>query len=303
MAIDRPIFLVGMGRSGTTAVFESIANHPDLGWLSHHFERFPRVPALAAAARLCDLSPWFRKAVSPSSQRRTWLERLRDGPSEAYSVWATYCGEKFRYDYLLGQRASAGERFAMRAVVEKVLRYQGKARFAAKLTGPARMGFLLSLFEDARFVHIIRDGRAVVHSLMNVSFWRDTHRFRQPAWEGGLPAEALEVWKARNHSPLVLAALQWKNVIERTREERAACSPQGYLEVRYEDFLSDPHRVVEQICRSCELSPSRRIGDFIDRRLGLRNPTERFRERFSSDELDLLNELLADLLVELGYRI
>jgi len=299
--VDRPVFLVGMPRSGTTAIFESLATHPDVGWLSHHFNRFPRLPALAALARLCDVSPFFRKAVAPPSRGRAWFERLRDGPAEAYDVWETYCGEKFRFDYLLGQRATPEERDRMTRVVRAVLRYQGKKRFVAKLTGPARMGYLMSLFPDARFVHILRDGRAVVDSLMRVDFWRDSSRTREPAWRNGLSDAYLRTWEAHDRSPLVLAALQWRAVIERAREERDALRPERYVEMRYEDFLAGPAAVMQRIWEAAELAPSRRTLAFIAERLRPAARPESFRDAFRPEQLAVLDELLGDLLDELGY--
>ena len=74
----------------------------------------------------------------------------------------------------------------MRATVAGVLRYHGKARFAAKLTGPARISYVSSIFPEARFVHVVRDGRAVVQSLMKVEFWGARDRMTRPAWENGL---------------------------------------------------------------------------------------------------------------------
>ncbi len=301
--IDRPVFLVGTGRSGTTVVFETLANHPDVGWFSYHLDRLPRLPVLALAARLCDVSPVFRKAVTASDERRPWLERLRDGPSEAYNVWESVCGEKFRYDYLLDRRASEEERAATRSLVGKVLAWEGKSRFAAKVTGPARMGFLLSLFPDARFVNVIRDGRAVVHSLLNVDFWRGSFRESGPAWEGGLREEYRRAWEERGRSPLVLAAVQWRNLVERAREERDAHKPERYVELRYEDFLEDPHGRIDALCEACDLEPAPRIHDFIEHRLRLRREPDRFREALSPEDLETLNDLLGTLLVDLGYEL
>ena len=104
--VTRPVIFCGMGRSGTTLIFESFARNPVVGWFSYHFARFPRIPAISLATRISDLSPAFRKAVTRSDDRIPWLERFRDGPSEAYSVWEEYCGEKFVYDYLLDVEAT-----------------------------------------------------------------------------------------------------------------------------------------------------------------------------------------------------
>ncbi len=301
--VDRPVFLVGMPRSGTTAIFESLATHPDVGWLSYHLDRFPRALPLAGLARLCDLGFFFRKAVNRSSESRPWLERFRDGPAEAYQTWESVCGEKFRFDYLLGVRATPEEREAVRRLVRGVLSWQGKRRFVAKLTGPARMGYLLSIFPDARFVHIVRDGRAVVASLLGVDFWRDTWRMREPAWRGGLRPEELEAWERAGRSPAVLAALQWRAVVERAREERAALHPAVYEEVRYEDFLASPLAVMDRIWSAADLPPSERTRRFIEERLRPAPRPERFRDALEPADLAAVEALCGDLLRALGYPV
>lgn len=303
MAIDRPIFLLGMPRSGTTLIFELFANHAALGWLSFRFNRFPRWPVLAATSRLCTLGPVFRKSVGRSDQRGSLVERLREGPSEAYRFWATYCGDKFLYDYLLGVHASAEERSDVQRVVGKVLRYQGKARFAAKLTGPARIGFLRSLFDDALFINIVRDGRAVVHSLLNVDFWKNTFRLTEPAWQNGLSEAQLERWQTLERSPLALAALEWQAVLESTWRESAELPPGRYLEIRYEDFLAAPQPVLARLCEFCDLPASPEIERFLSTRVRLKNMNYQFRERFKPRELAMLEEIMGDLLVRLGYAV
>lgn len=303
MTIERPIFLLGMPRSGTTLIFEIFANHPGLGWLSFRFNRFPRWPVLAATSRLCALGPAFRKSVGRSDQRGSLIERLREGPSEAYRFWAAYCGDKFLFDYLLGARATEKERTEVHRVIGKVLRYQGKGRFAAKLTGPARIGYLRSIFDDALFINIVRDGRAVVHSLMNVDFWKQTFRLTEPAWSGGLTKEALERWHQLDRSPLALAALEWRAVLETTWRESADLSPRRYLEIRYEDFLATPGSTLERLCDFCGLPSSPEVERFLAQRVRLKNMNYQFRERFTPEELAMLEEIMGDLLIQLGYPV
>jgi hypothetical protein len=299
--IRQPIFFIGMGRSGTTVIFRAFAAHPDLAWFSTLLERLPRFPIVATLSRLADWSPWLREATRRSGQRRPRLERLRIGPAEANTVWQRCCGRDFIYGYLLGSEATDTERRRLRHMVSSVLRYQGKPRFAAKLTGPARLEYLVSIFPDARFVHVIRDGRAVVRSLMRVPFWRDTWRLNRPAWRGGLGDRELEQWEAYDRSPLALAAVQWRAVVRSARQEAARFAPARYGEVRYEDFVAHPHTALDQLVEFCDLRPSRAPHRFLDSRLDLRDMNLGWDEAFDRGELQMLNEVMGDTLEELGY--
>jgi hypothetical protein len=302
-AIDRPIFFVGMPRSGTTLLFEVFAARRDVAWLSQHLQRFPGAPALALVSRLADLTPRMRRSVSRSDQLRPWLEKVRVGPVEAYGFWERCCGERFLFDYLLGEQAPPDQRVCASAQVAKVLRYHGKPRFAAKVTGPGRIEYLSSIFPDARFVHVIRDGRAVVQSLLRVHFWRERDRMRKPAWRGGLTPEDLAEWERHGSSPLGLAAVQWKRVVESTRAEGAELASDRYAEVHYERFVTDPDAVLDAIAEFCDLPHSPEAQRFLRDRFTLQDMNFQWRERLESDDVVALNRLLGATLAKVGYQV
>ncbi len=302
-SIDRPIFLVGMPRSGTTVIFEVIAAREDLAWLSQHLQRVPGVPAVAAVSRMADVSPAMRRSVSRSDELRPWLERLRVGPVEAYGFWERCCGEKFRYDYLRGDEATDQEADCVKGTISKVARFQGKERFAAKITGPARIGYLSSIFPDARFVHVIRDGRAVVQSLMRIWWWKERDRMNTPAWRNGLSDADLLDWERHGRTPEALAGVQWRRVLESAREEAAQLAPDRYAEIHYERFVSDPHQVLGEFAAFCDLPGSKRAEEFLRTRFQLVDMNFQWRERFSQGTKEMLDDLLAGVLAEFGYQV
>ncbi len=178
---------------------------------------------------------------------------------------------------------------------------QGKKRFTAKLTGPARIGYLSEIFPDAEFVHVVRDSRAVVESLMRVPFWRQRDRHHTPAWEGGLRQEDLDCWHELGDSPVALAAVQWRAVVERAREEAADTAPDRYVEVRYEDFVADPHRLLDEMYGFCGLSPERTPHEFVDERLGVRDMRAGWRERLSAEDVAAIDAATGETMRALGY--
>lgn len=298
---DRPIIFVGMPRSGTTLTFAAFAAHPCVGFFSQYGQRFPRLPALAALSRLADVWPQARRGVSRASESRPLVDRLRIAPSENYRMWEHCCGHKFTSTFLLDVEATEGETRSLHSKVATTLRLQGKERFAAKLTGPARIGYLSSAFKDALFVHIVRDPRAVVDSLMRVALWRDTFRYREPAWGGGLTAADIAEWHAADDSPVALAAIEWRAVLDRAREEAASLEPDRYTEVRYEDFLADPHAFLKSSFAFCQLPPASEPHKFVDDRLELKDLTQGWRDRLSPEDVRATESLTSPAMQELGY--
>jgi hypothetical protein len=101
---------------------------------------------------------------------------------------------------------------------------QGKSRWGDKTPGYAtKMRRINRTLPEARFIHIIRDGRDVALSL------RDR--------EAGLSTEQV--------------ARRWRHRINRTR--RAAKHVPDYLEVRYEDLVAEPEATLRRVCDHIEL--------------------------------------------------
>jgi sulfotransferase family protein/uncharacterized protein DUF354 len=116
---------------------------------------------------------------------------------------------------------------AVRRVFAVYARSEGKTRYADKtpsyvLSLPA----LARLFPEARFIHIIRDGRDVALSYLDV-----------PWGPSSLPE----------------AALLWKRAVTRGRRAGSRLGQTRYHEIRYEELIDDPAATVATLCEFLEL--------------------------------------------------
>lgn len=91
------------------------------------------------------------------------------------------------------------------------------------------MAMLGRLFPRARFVHIVRDGRAVAASLVRQA-WAD-------------PATGQPVWYCQDAAS---GARYWSQVVGTVREQ-AAEVPGRYLELRYEDLVRAPRGTMARL--------------------------------------------------------
>jgi hypothetical protein len=181
------------------------------------------------------------------------------------------------------------------------LKYQGKNRFFTKFTGPPRICYLNSIFPDAHYIHVIRDPRGVVFSLLKVKFWREGHGLLRPWWRNGMPHAYLREWKASGRSSAALAAVQWKRVVEQTWEEKELISPESFLEVRYEDFTEDPHEILSLVFEKLHLPDSDEAHRYVTSIGKLRNMNYKYKKYLHVDDVAMIKQCTCQTAKRAGY--
>jgi len=236
-----PLFIVGCGRSGTTIVYELLCEHPDLAWFSNYAERWAAFPQLEALTKLRDIGAIRR---SPS--------RFVPLPVEGHDLWDR-CGPqdaRHRNAPLTGADVDAEHAQRVRDFVAAHVRYHRGRRFLNKNTrNSRRVPYLDAIFPDALFLHVIRDPRAVVASLLAVHWWPDL-----PLWwsEDRTP----RTLAADGSKPEAVAAEHWVRSVERLLADARRLPPSRYLEIRYEAFTESPEAALSSICAFAGLSSS-----------------------------------------------
>ncbi|MGH8165623.1 MAG: sulfotransferase, partial [Woeseiaceae bacterium] len=160
MEIDRPIFLVGFGRSGSTHIYRVFSFHPRLAWLSKMADDYPhRMWINSATLRAFGATPFAELIARKIPAREGW--RYWDAYFPGFS-------EPFRD--LTADDVTPHIHERMQQAVGRI-KTPSRDRVLIKLTGWPRISFLQEIFPDARFIHILRDGRAAVNSLIQTAFW------------------------------------------------------------------------------------------------------------------------------------
>lgn len=204
MEIQRrePIFVTGYMRSGTTLLGNIIDRHSSIAVFIESFF-IPRY--------------YFTQVLFwPLSRKRNFLRLAQSIANEASS---RRNGMSLDEAHVL----SNSERnlpSLIDSLFSEWARTRGKHRWADKSPGyVSKISTLDRMFEDARFVHIIRDGRDVWLSLKRLG------------------------WK----SDVVEVAADWTNTVARARRYGATISPDRYLEVTYERLVESPEQEVRRI--------------------------------------------------------
>lgn len=288
MEIRAPIIVVGIGRCGSTLVQEVLARHPGVAWISGLANRFPDRPALNGM--LMRLVDW--PGIGPSLR-----SRLR--PSEHYHFWDHYCAafsEPCRD--LVAEDLSEQMRRHLPAALAHALTPQ-RSRLLLKVTGWPRVGFLHALFPDVRIVHIVRDGRAVANSFLNVRWWGGWRGPENWRWGPLTPDHAL-LWRRHSRSFVGLAAIQLLIYMEAFQQARRGVPDDSLLELRYEDICVDPIAACRRILAFGGLSSSDAFEAAV-RRHPIRSANDKWQFELTPLQQRTLAEVLEPYQRHYGY--
>ena len=202
-------FVVGVGRSGTTLLRLMLDAHPELAIPPEtHF-----LPALI------DL---WEGGERPGSDEQAVAVMSHAG-------WRDFGFDQGELESIFEETAASAAE-AVRAFYAAYASRHSKPRWGDKtpvyMESIARIGDTLD--GQARFVHLIRDGRDVAAS-----------------------RGARAVKRGRSATPATKEAETWKRRIESAREQ--AAEVEHYLEVRYEDLIADPESTLRRVCGFAEL--------------------------------------------------
>lgn len=288
--VDRPIFLIGTGRCGSSLLLQLLGYHPHTAWISHYTAWLPGGGRWAALSRLHALPGLQGLLVDPES-------RLIPQPTESYRGLAAATDGLF----VAPRELSAAEltpeaRRRLRELAARHAAAQHRPRFLMKHTGFPRVAYLRAAFPDARFIHVVRDGRAVAASLCKVDWWSGEGQW---GW-GRLSDEDRRAYVDSGYHELVLAGLYWKVLMEHYERAREETPADVLLEVRYDALVARPQETLAELLRFVQLPPD----PTFDARVAatrLFPEDDRWKKGLSKEEISMLEATLAPSLRQHGF--
>ena len=213
--ISRPTFIVGCGRSGTTILGKSLATHREITYLNE-----PRHLWFSA---LPQTDIWTSKAHARNGKlflSETDVD-LRRGRT---------LGRLFRLETMMSGRPALVEKLPINSF---------------------RLAFIHRIFPDARFIHIFRNGLEVANSIEKESkkgnwFGAGSYKWNQ------LVDYAKSRDDTRDLPPLCttyrdMGLLEWRLSTEAIVAFLRGLADTAFLEVNYDEFVSDPAGTVLQL--------------------------------------------------------
>ncbi len=215
----KPFFIIGSGRSGTTLLRAVLSNHPDvfippenmrLGYMIRTFGNYRTAPwSMVVAAVLEDFSR--------SSDSRNWEIDLGSVARLAES--------------LPSEKRNMAELIDLVYQTYGATHAPGKNRWGDKTPHNSfHLERIDRVFPTAQYLHVVRDGRDCVYSMVNAGMFNGDY---------------------------VLAAYEWRDSVRRCRKFGARLKDQNrFFEVRYEDLVSLPGVKITEACHFFGLEPT-----------------------------------------------
>jgi hypothetical protein len=204
--VTGPVFIIGFQRSGTTLLRMMLDAHPDLAIpldTTGLWERY--------AARL----DAYGGLAAPSDVARLVADLLQE---ERIRLWQLDASA----EEIVGLMEGGGYADVVAAFYRAYARSRGKRYWGDKDPGNmTRIHLVNDWFPQARFVHIIRDGRDACLSQLEQDF---------------------------GHSDLLRCASGWCEEVTWVRRIGAILGPARYLELRYEDLVREPVARLREVC-------------------------------------------------------
>lgn len=232
--VDRPIFIFGSPGSGTTLLYETLCKHRDLAYVTLNILRAGihrhSPPIATTLLKLHGLMHKDRASIIPHESNAFWVKYFGIYEYMTENDYLPEMSNYYKRNIMLVQKISKRSRF-----VNKNLEHCGRVRLLDRI------------FPDAKFIHIIRDGRAVAFSI---------HNKKERGVSPTMFLLSLEKILGKKYQPerskLFNYALGWGELVKQAREARTFGSNR-YYEVRYEDLIERPYLEIKKFVEFCEL--------------------------------------------------
>lgn len=317
VTVDRPVYVSGIARAGTTIVLELLTRHPDVA--THAYRDFPG-----------QFAPiWWSRGQSKHTaapQERAHGDRLHVTPDSPEAMeeplWMAFFPHLHdpRVNNVVGRDAAneAFERFYLDHL-KKMLLVRGRPRYVAKGNyNLTRLAYLRRLLPDARFVVLVRNPRDHVASLIKqhrlfcagerkypraLAHMQRVGHFefgldRRPVCVGdGVAQQVMDLWEQGEE--VRGTARYWASIYNwvADRLEADAELAKAVKLVRYEDLCADTTSTVAELLTHCELSVSPEIEQFAY----TIEPPNYYSPEFTAREEQILAEETATTAERFGY--
>jgi len=260
--LKNPVFLIGSARSGTTILANLLGMHKDVANWSEANEIFDP-----------DWYPWRPQVgntppmeYDPVAFTNRWWQSARHRKKDITGIFGAY-------------------QWLHRKTI-----FLNNSPF-----NTYRIPYLLDIFPEAKFIHIIRDGRAVIYSyasrLVKKNKLREWPEPQKSLFEKSF--EEFAIWLAN----------YWKICIDEIekKEKQLELREKGiFFEVTYEYLCANKSETINDICQFIGLNSSRFRSSYYTENIVSQN--SKWQEKLKPETIVKITQAMQPVLQKRGYK-
>ncbi|MDH3765389.1 MAG: sulfotransferase [Nitrosopumilus sp.] len=297
-SIVKPIFIIGVPRSGTTMLNIIMCMHQDLAWFSHEDLKF-LIPL--------DEQKKFREKFLRMKENNEKIPRTEGSlfvfgldqarplegtskvPIEAESFWR-------RYIEFYESEISSNKKRDLKKILDKILTTQDKLRFLNKAPqNTVRIFAIKQVFPDAKFINIARDPRSVISSMLT-----RTKNEGQFNIDWAIQEKKLNFQNSKKNNELIKYYAQgYKDITDYTLEFSKQQNSENFMTIIYEDFISNPEKNLKKLLDFCELQVPESLSQMMPRKI--RDTTEKWKNELTEDDQQKIFGIVQDSIDKMKY--
>ena len=252
--IEKPIFIIGVPRSGTTIVQHILSVHPELAWMSQNeIDMWLTQPE---KHQVISYYQWLKnnKKKIPTSDEALFvlgknmglgfknfpvLPKNSEIPIEGEHFWRKNFGGEYVEDIPLDKKISV-----VKEISNLIARKQ-KHRFVNKAPqNSMRLFALYKIFPDAKFINVVRDPRAVISSMMK-------RREDEGEFLNGFPHP--NEFEFEELTDVEKFAFRYDQILTYIYDFGKLLDEKNFLTVFYEELVDNPKQNIKKILDFCDL--------------------------------------------------
>jgi hypothetical protein len=236
---DVPIvFIVGAPRSGTTVLYQLMADHLDVGFVNNRMARYFAAPVVGAMLHAHTRSG--HELALSSEYGRTGGDH---SPHEFSWFWHYYGDFQLDDDLTDDELASINWQ-PVKHALEGLAGYFRRPLVIKNINFVVyQIAWLKSLLPAAKFVWIRRDARYTAQSILRV---REDEYGDRSVWWSVRPRDARQ-W--RDRSPVEQVAHQVTDVVRAITKGFESILPEDRLELDYEELMRGPSETLRRVAQ------------------------------------------------------
>lgn len=268
----KPIFIIGAGHSGTSILYRMLAAHPDFAWFSQYSCRGGEIPGRFQLPFYKYFNRILRSVFLHDWSKEEKGLKIIPRPGDAEQIW----------NYIFFEDKNIPEEeiiHRIRKVLEAECTNWHKGFILVKNIRLRRyLPLLERAWPEAKFIHIIRDGRAIALS----------RKYKKSKEGGDRSKEDIE-----NFFPRVKGWAEAIEIIDREKKNL------DFFELKYEDFCSDVRGYLKKILNYVGLEETRFPLDRFSATLTSMN--SKWFEAANPAEVAKIENIQKEMLKKYGY--